>query len=102
MATVRPASQSSTETIVDEFPALKKLHAVHKRRRIPFVQQMQWSDCGAACLAMVLKSFGREVDLEDVRHVTGVDREGVDAVSLLRGAEFYGLRGRGLKLDVAG
>jgi ABC-type bacteriocin/lantibiotic exporter with double-glycine peptidase domain len=84
----------------EQFPALKRLSWRARRRRVPHVQQMQWTDCGAACLAMVMRYYGREVRLEDVRQATGVDRDGVDALSILRGAEWYGMHGRGLKLDV--
>ncbi len=84
----------------DKFPALQKLSWRRRRKRIPYVQQVQWTDCGAACLAMVLGYYGREVRLDQIHEVTGVDRDGVDALSILRGAEWFGLRGRGIKLDV--
>jgi ABC-type bacteriocin/lantibiotic exporter with double-glycine peptidase domain len=84
---------------LDAFPALKKLQ-VDSRRRVPVVRGHQWSDCGAACLAMTLQYYGREVRLSEVRDVTGVDRDGVDALSILRAAEWYGLRGRGIRLEV--
>ena len=84
----------------DQFPALRKLSWSARRRRVPYVQQVQWTDCGAACLAMVLGYYGHKVRLDDVHEVTGVDRDGVDALSILRGAEWFGMRGRGIKLDV--
>lgn len=83
----------------DKYPALNKL-AFRRGRRIPVVQQMEATECGAACLAMVMGYWGRQVRLDEVRQVAGVDRDGVDALSLLRAAEWYGMRGRGLKLEV--
>lgn len=81
------------------FPALARLDP-RRRRRIPFVQQLEAAECGAACLAMVLGYHGREVRVAEVREVAGVGLDGSDALSLLRAAEWFGLRGRGLKLDV--
>ncbi len=86
---------------VEQFPALKKLSWSARHKRVPYVQQVQWTDCGAACLAMVLGYYGHKVRLDDVHEVTGVDRDGVDALSILRGAEWFGMRGRGIKLDVS-
>ncbi|MFV8756401.1 peptidase domain-containing ABC transporter [Nannocystaceae bacterium ST9] len=68
-------------------------------RRVPFVQQMQDADCSAACLAMVLGHHGRKVRLGTVQEAVGVDRNGTDGAALLRAAESFGLRGRGLSLE---
>jgi ATP-binding cassette subfamily B protein len=83
-----------------KFPALRRLRLPGRRRRVPFVQQLEFSDCGAACLAMVLRYYGREMRLEEVRDIVGSGRDGTDAGRLLDGAERCGLRGRGLKLDI--
>jgi ATP-binding cassette, subfamily B, bacterial len=94
------ADPSIREPDPEQFPALSKLRWRGRTRRIPFVQLMQWSDCGAACLTMVLRYFGREARLEEVRDAIGVTRDGADALSILRGGEYYELRGRGLSLDI--
>ena len=52
------------KTLVDRFPALRKLAAQDATRRIPFIQQLSATECGAACLAMVLASYGKHVPLE--------------------------------------
>ena len=49
---------------------------------------------------MVLGYHGKAVKLDEVREVAGVDRDGVSMLSILRAGEWFGLRGRGLKLDV--
>lgn len=98
MAETEPTQPVNTPD-ADKFPALKKL-ARGRRRRVPYVQQMQWTDCGAACVAMVLGYLGKPVKLDEVREVAGVDRDGVSMLSILRAGEWFGLRGRGLKLDI--
>jgi ABC-type bacteriocin/lantibiotic exporter with double-glycine peptidase domain len=51
---------------------------------------------------MVLSSLGRDVSSDAVREAVGVSqRDGADAQMLLRGAESFGLRGRGVTLDVS-
>ncbi|MFP3939470.1 MAG: peptidase domain-containing ABC transporter [Thermoanaerobaculia bacterium] len=77
--------------------ALERLR-LSPRRRIPFVQQTMDADCGAACLAMVLAYHGRHVPLDEVRYVSGVDRNGADAYHLLEAARWYGLHGRGVRV----
>jgi ATP-binding cassette, subfamily B, bacterial len=70
------------------------------RRRVPLVQQMTATDCGAAALAMVLGYHGRLVALDEVRRVLKPGRSGSSAASLVTAGGFYGLRGRSVTLDV--
>lgn len=84
----------------DVFPALQRLSWRARRKRVPYVQQMQWADCGAACLTMVLQYHGRSVRLEEVRQLIGVDNRGSSALSIMSAAKTYGLRGRGLSVDI--
>jgi ATP-binding cassette subfamily B protein len=70
-----------------------------RARPIPLVQQTAVSDCGAACLAMILGWHGREARLEEVRQRMGVTLYGAHAAALLQAAAAYGLRGRGVRID---
>jgi ATP-binding cassette, subfamily B, bacterial len=86
---------------LDLFPVLARLSRTRQRNKLPFIQQAEWTDCGPACLAIVLGSLGREVSLDEVREATGVSqRDGVDAQQLLGAAHWFGLRGRGVSLDI--
>jgi ATP-binding cassette subfamily B protein len=86
-------------SLIDRFPALARL-GLSLSRRIPFVQQLTATECGPACLAMVLGFHGREVGMDQVRQACGVSRDGVSARALLDGAGLLGLRGRGVKAEV--
>ena len=70
------------------------------RRRIPYIQQLEISDCGAACLAMTLAYHGRDVSPEEIRRATRTSRDGVDAVSIIEAARSYGLGARGVSIEL--
>ncbi len=77
------------------------LSALRRRHdEIPFVQQMQWTDCGAACLAMVLARHGAPVALAELRQEMGIGRDGTSARGILDAAARRGLAGRGVRLEV--
>ncbi|GAA3416710.1 peptidase domain-containing ABC transporter [Streptosporangium vulgare] len=70
------------------------------KRRVPLRMQLARSDCGAACLAMVLSALGRRTGLAEVReHLT----EGVDGVSLremIQAGTHFGLRLRACRAPI--
>jgi ABC-type bacteriocin/lantibiotic exporter with double-glycine peptidase domain len=81
------------------FPALDRLR-VSGRRATPVVLQVTTAECGAACLAMVLGRHGHHVRLEEVRESMGIGRDGASAQQLIDTALRYGMRGRGVKVDL--
>ena len=70
-----------------------------RRRRVPWVQQMEAADCGAACLAMVLGLHGKHVPLQEVRETIGLGQGGMSAGDLVEAAPRFRLRGRGFRLE---
>ncbi|HEV2757565.1 MAG TPA: peptidase domain-containing ABC transporter [Actinomycetota bacterium] len=71
-------------------------------KRIPYIQQLEISDCGAACLAMSMALHGRTISAEEVRNATGTGRDGVNAASIIRAARAYDMRARGVKVELDG
>jgi ATP-binding cassette, subfamily B, bacterial len=61
---------------------------------------MAMADCGAACLAMVLAYYGKQVSLDELREVTSTNRDGVDALAMTRAAQRYGLNATGVVADL--
>ena len=81
-------------------PSMPKVAAPRWRRHIPTTLQIEATECGAAVLHMVLAGFGRHVPLEQVRDRFGAARDGVDADTLVRVAESYGLKARAFSCEI--
>ena len=63
-----------------------------RQRRVPVVLQMNQSECGAACLAMILSYHGRSTTLDECRSTCGPGRDGLTAKALAVAARTFGLR----------
>jgi HlyB family type I secretion system ABC transporter len=66
-------------------------------RRMPFVRQIDEMDCGAACLAMVCRFFGRAVSLTRIRQLVHTSMDGTSLAALCSAGEGLGLAARAVK-----
>jgi len=66
-------------------------------RRVPMVWQADEMDCGAACLAMVARAYGRRVSLAHIRGRVHTSVDGTSLAAIVEGARGIGLRARPLK-----
>jgi ATP-binding cassette, subfamily B, bacterial len=69
-----------------------------KERRVPVILQVAAADCGSACLAMIVRYFGRSTSLSECRELCGAGRDGTTAESLAKTARELGLQVRAVLL----
>jgi HlyB family type I secretion system ABC transporter len=69
-------------------------------RRYPFFPQQSTSDCGAACLVMVARYWGKHVSLNRLRDIANVDRNGTSLKGLSTAAESIGFSTRPVKASL--
>ncbi|MEM8618687.1 MAG: cysteine peptidase family C39 domain-containing protein [Actinomycetota bacterium] len=72
-----------------------------RRVRVPFIQQMEATECGAACLAMVMAYHGRWERLIDLREACAVTRDGTSALEILHAARRRGLASTAHRRELA-
>jgi len=76
---------------------------VHARReQVPTVLQQENTECGAACLGMILAHHGRHVPLEELRMRCGVSRDGAKPSRIFAAAESFGLVPRASRTQMTG
>ncbi|HLZ62878.1 MAG TPA: cysteine peptidase family C39 domain-containing protein [Ktedonosporobacter sp.] len=85
---------------VNEAPAKKRprVRRVRRLRRVPMLRQVTDVECGAACLAMILKYYGHATSVSEVQERCGVGRDGLSALTIVKAARQYGLRVRAVSL----
>ncbi|MGR6342490.1 peptidase domain-containing ABC transporter [Priestia megaterium] len=63
----------------------------NRRYRIPFIEQMEQSECGLCCLAMILSYYKSEYTLWELRDNWGGGREGINLLIIKKIAESLNL-----------
>jgi ATP-binding cassette, subfamily B, bacterial HlyB/CyaB len=68
--------------------------------RYPFFAQLSASDCGAACLVMISRYWGKSFSINRVRDIANVDRNGASLRGLSTAAESLGFTTRPVKSNL--
>ncbi len=63
------------------------------------VKQENIKDCGVACLLYIIRYYGGNNTMENIRYLTKCDREGVTAYNLVEAAKELGFEALGIKCD---
>lgn len=63
------------------------------------IKQNDTSDCGAACLATILKQFKLEISIAKIRELTCTDSQGTSLYGLVKAAEKLKLKSKTVKTD---
>ncbi|MGW5263476.1 peptidase domain-containing ABC transporter [Microbispora sp. NPDC004025] len=68
------------------------------RTRVPLKYQDSMTECGAACLAMILGTYGHHTTVRALADEMGVGRDGANALSIIQAARRRGLTARAFSL----
>nr|WP_298794221.1 peptidase domain-containing ABC transporter [uncultured Acetobacter sp.] len=68
--------------------------------RTPVILQVEASECGLACLAMIMGHYGNQIDLSTLRRRYSVSVKGVTLRNLISAADSAGLSTRAVRLDL--
>ena len=91
------ATVSPTEELPLAPPPVEPIYQPRRARRYPALLQLSEMDCGAACLAMILRYYRKHVSINRLRDLANVSREGATLHSLAEAAEALGFHARGLR-----
>jgi ATP-binding cassette, subfamily B, bacterial HlyB/CyaB len=78
-------------------PAEETAYTPRRARRYPALLQLSETDCGAACLSMILRYYGKHVSINRLRDLANVSREGATLHSVAEAAESLGFETRGIR-----
>jgi ATP-binding cassette subfamily B protein len=81
----------------DENETFRKRKA--RIRQLAHIQQIDEMDCGAACLGMVCRHFGRNVSLTRIRQLCHTSSDGTSLKAICSAATELGLAARSLKVS---
>jgi HlyB family type I secretion system ABC transporter len=93
-----PGETEAEDPFADESGLFRK----RSRRigKIDHVLQIDEMDCGAACLAMICRHFGRKVSLPRIRQLCHTATDGTSLKAISRAATELGLAARALKISL--
>lgn len=94
------ASNSEADTIAFPQPA-KRRWGRGFWQNYPFIRQQSSSDCGATCLAMIGRYWGKSLSLNYLRNLAGVGRSGASLKNLATAAESLGFQARPVRASLS-
>lgn len=71
-------------------------------RSVPFIEQMERSECGICCLKMLVKYYKSSVSFYELQERLSVGRDGISMYNLAATAESIGFKCKAVKLTVDG
>lgn len=70
------------------------------KARFPHYNQMDQMDCGATCLRIIFKYYGRAISIQRIRQLCQTNRDGVNLLGISEAAEQLGFRTYGIRLNL--
>ncbi|MGJ5715987.1 peptidase domain-containing ABC transporter [Staphylococcus equorum] len=67
--------------------------------KFKYIEQLEESDCGPACLAMISNYYGKKVSVTKIRNYANTDTLGTNINGMIRGAKKIGINLEGYKVE---
>ncbi|MGF1588937.1 MAG: ABC transporter transmembrane domain-containing protein [Pleurocapsa sp.] len=99
-----PANSAPPPDTDDQVQEVDYPRPIKRRGRwqtYPFIEQQSSSDCGAACLAMISRYWGKRLSLNFLRERIGIGRSGASLKSLATAAEGIGYHARPVRASLS-
>jgi HlyB family type I secretion system ABC transporter len=98
-ALLQPVSPEQVEPEIEAEPLDETGAPATQRpiRRFPHVYQLDEMDCGAACIAMIARHFGRAVAISHIRELVHTSTDGTTLAGITGGANELGLAARSVR-----
>lgn len=71
-----------------------------KFKPFPHYRQPDAKDCGPTCLRIIAKHYGKQLSMQQIRHLSETTREGSSLMGLSEAAESLGFKTLGVKIDL--
>lgn len=68
-------------------------------KKIKHIKQSSLTDCGPTCLAMVVKYYGANISISDIRNAAKQGIEGVNLLGLANATEEYSLKSLSVEIS---
>jgi ABC-type bacteriocin/lantibiotic exporter with double-glycine peptidase domain/CRP-like cAMP-binding protein len=70
-------------------------------KAFPFVRQVDETDCGVACMAMICRYYGKRISIGRIRPLTAASSDGTSLGGLCRAAQELGLAARSARVSTS-
>jgi ATP-binding cassette, subfamily B, bacterial HlyB/CyaB len=100
-APARTQHPAKPANLVHTFPKPIKRRVLDRLQRYHWLGQQSTSDCGAACLGMLARYWGKKIPLHVLRDLANVNRAGASLKSLAKAAEEIGFQARPVRASLS-
>ncbi|MFS0517156.1 peptidase domain-containing ABC transporter [Nostoc sp. UIC 10607] len=98
ISSVEPKQKQKRQRAYFPSPRLRAGHWLGRlTKRYPFFEQQSASDCGASCLVMISRYWGKRFNVNRIRDLTNISRSGASMRGLTAAAESIGFATRPVK-----
>ncbi|RCJ14932.1 ABC transporter ATP-binding protein [Nostoc sp. ATCC 43529] len=98
---VEPKQKQNRQRAYFPSPKVRAGHLLGRlTKRYPFFEQQSASDCGASCLVMISRYWGKRFNVNRIRDLTNISRSGASMRGLTAAAESMGFASRPVKASL--